>query len=139
MTSSQPAGRVYFEDVQTGVPLETPGMTLTETHAALFASLTTPRPGEPGTIPELLPLCLSSGLGWRVPQPPLVVLAFMGFEWRFLRPTRVGDTIRSVSKTVAKRSMKEGGVVVEERRILNQHDEVVQSGRLTLLVAKRPV
>jgi acyl dehydratase len=138
LTSSQPPGRVYFEDVQTGVPLTTPAMTLTETHAALFASLTTTRPAEPGTIPELLPLCLSSGLGWRVPQPPLVVLAFMGFEWRFLKPTRVGDTIRSVSKTVAKRSMKEGGVVVEERNILNQHGEVVQSGRLTLLVAKRP-
>jgi acyl dehydratase len=136
--SSQPAGRVYFEDVQTGVPFETPGLTLTETHAALFASLTTARPGQPGTIPELLPLCLSSGLGWRVPQPPLVVLAFMGFEWRFLKPARVGDTIRSVSKTVAKRSMKEGGVIVEERNILNQHGEVVQSGRLTLLVAKRP-
>jgi len=130
--------RVYFEDVQTGVPLETPAMTLTETHVALFASLTTARPGGPGAIPELLPLCLSSGLGWRVPQPPLVVLAFMGFDWRFLKPTHVGDTIRSVSKTVAKRSMKEGGVVVEERSILNQHGEVVQSGRLTLLVAKRP-
>ena len=129
--------RVYFEDVQPGVPLETPAITLTETHAALFASLSS-RPGEAGTIPELLPLCMSSGLGWRVPQPPLVVLAFMGFEWRFLKPTRVGDTIRSVSKTVAKRSMKEGGVVVEERTILNQHGEVVQSGRLTLLVAKRP-
>jgi len=34
--------------------------------------------------------------------------------------------------------MKEGGVIVEERLILNQHGEVVQSGRLTLLVAKRP-
>jgi acyl dehydratase len=130
--------RLYFEDVQTGVPLETPAMTLTATHAALFASLGTSRPADPGTMPELLPLCLSSGLGWRVPQPPLVVLAFMGFEWRFLKPTRVGDTIRSVSKTVAKRSMKEGGVVIEERSILNQHGEVVQSGRLTLLVAKRP-
>jgi acyl dehydratase len=113
-------------------------MTLTETHAALFNSLSSARPGEPGTIPDLLPLCLSSGLGWRVPQPPLVVLAFMGFEWRFLKPTRIGDTIRSVSKTVTKRSMKEGGVVIEERSILNQHGETVQSGRLTLLVAKRP-
>jgi hypothetical protein len=138
MTGGQPERRVYFEDVQTGVPLETPAMTLTETHAALFASLGAARPGEPGAIPDLLPLCLSSGLGWRVPQPPLVVLAFMGFEWRFLKPTRVGDTIRSVSKTVAKRSMKEGGVVIEERIILNQHGQVVQSGRLTLLVAKRP-
>jgi acyl dehydratase len=138
MTAGQPPRRVYFEDVQTGVPLETPAMTLTETHAALFASLSTTRPGEPGTIPDLLPLCLSSGLSWRVSEPPLVVLAFMGFEWRFFKPTRVGDTIRSVSKTVAKRSMKEGGVVIEERMILNQDDEVVQSGRLTLLVAKRP-
>ena len=53
-------------------------------------------------------------------------------------PARVGDTIRSVSKTVAKRSMKEGGVVIEERSILNQRGEIVQRGRLTLLVAKRP-
>jgi len=138
LSPKPPGSRVYFEDVQTGVPFETPGMTLTETHAALFNSLNTTRPGEPGSIPDLLPLCVSSGLGWRVAQPPLVVLAFMGFEWRFLKPARVGDTIRSVSKTVAKRSMKEGGVVVEERSILNQRDEVVQTGRLTLLVAKRP-
>jgi len=138
MTAGQPPRRMYFEDVQTGVPLETPGMTLTETHAALFASLASTRAAEPGTVPDLLPLCVSSGLGWRVPQPPLAVLAFMGFEWRFLKPTRVGDTIHSVSKTVTKRSMKEGGVVIEERSILNQHGEVVQRGRLTLLVAKRP-
>ena len=138
MTARPSSRQVYFEDVQTGVPLETPAMTLTETHVALFASLTSARPGTPGTIPDLLPLCLSSGLGWRVPQPPLVVLAFMGFEWRFFKPARVGDTIRSVSTTVAKRSMKEGGVVIEERSILNQHGEVVQGGRLTLLVAKRP-
>jgi acyl dehydratase len=138
MARAQAERRLYFEDVQVNVPLETPAMTLTEAHVALFASLTTSRPGEPAAVPDLLPLCLSSGLGWRVPQPPLVVLAFMGFEWRFHEPTRVGDTIRSVSKTVTKRSMKDGGVVIEERRILNQRDQVVQSGRLTLLVAKRP-
>ena len=138
MATTRGARRAYFEDVQVNVPLETPGVTLTETHAALFGALTTSRPADPGAIPDLIPLCLSSGLGWRVPQAPLVVLAFMGFEWRFLEPTRVGDTIRSVSKTVAKRSMKEGGVVIEERQILNQDGLVVQSGRLTLLVAKRP-
>ena len=138
MAAAPAERRLYFEDIQTNVPLETPGMTLTETHAALFGALTSCGPTEPGAIPDLIPLCLSSGLGWRVPQPPLVVLAFMGFEWRFLKPTRVGDTIRSVSTTVAKRSMKDGGVVIEERQILNQDGQVVQSGRLTLLVAKRP-
>jgi hypothetical protein len=33
--------------------------------------------------------------------------------------------------------MKEGGIIFEERDILNQRGEIVQSGRLTLLVAKR--
>lgn len=131
--------RCYFEDVEVGRPLETPGMTLTEAHVALFAGLTGDRARpDPRDVPALLPLCLSSGLGWRVAQPPLVVLAFMGFEWSFRLPVRVGDTIRSRSRTVAKRPMREGGIVFEERDILNQRGEVVQSGRLTLLVARRP-
>ena len=130
--------RCYFEDVVVGAPLETPGLTLTQAHVALYEGLTGGQPGEhPGQVPDLLPLCISSGLGWRVPQPPLAVLAFMGFEWKFHHPLRVGDTIRSRSRTAAKRSMKEGGVIFEERDILNQRGEVVQSGRLTLLVAKR--
>jgi len=130
--------KLYFEDVVIGVVLETPGVTLTETHVALFGGLVDDRPVDPRAVPDLLPLSLSSWLGWRMPQPPLVVLAFMGFEWRFLRAARVGDTIRSVSRSVAKRRMKDGGVVIEERDIMNQRDELVQSGRLTLLVAKRP-
>jgi acyl dehydratase len=129
----------YFEDIELHVPLETPGMTLTEAHVALFAGLAqaTP-PREAGLVPDVLPLCLSSGLGWRVPRPPLTVLAFMGFEWRFLLPLRVGDTIRAVSVMQTKRSMREGGVVIEERRILNQRGEIAQAGKVTLLVAKRP-
>jgi acyl dehydratase len=130
--------RCYFEDVVVGAPLETPGLTLTQAHISLFEGLAgAPAGAEPGRVPDLLPLCLSSGLGWRVPQPPLAVLAFMGFEWKFHLPLWVGDTIRSRSRTAAKRSMKEGGVIFEERDILNQRGELVQSGRLTLLVAKR--
>jgi len=30
-------------------------------------------------------------------------------------------------------------VVLEERKVLNQRDETVQEGKLTLLVARRPV
>ena len=130
--------RLYFEDVEVGRALETPGMTLTEAHVTLFGGLIDDRAQDVGAVHELLPLCLSSGLGWRVPQPPLVVLAFMAFEWKFLQPVRVGDTIRSVSKTAAKRLMKDGGIVVEERNIFNQRGEIVQAGKLTLLVARRP-
>jgi acyl dehydratase len=67
-----------------------------------------------------------------------VVLAFMGFEWKFMMPARVGDTIRCVSKSLAKRLLKEGGVLIEERQLLNQRDEVLQGGKLTMLVARRP-
>ena len=119
-----------------GAPLETPGLTLTQAHVTLFDGLIGANP-RPDRVPDLLPLCLSSGLGWRIPQPPLAVLAFMGFEWRFHLPLHVGDTIRSRSRTAAKRSMREGGVIFEERDIVNQRGDVVQSGRLTLLVAKR--
>jgi hypothetical protein len=129
----------YFEDVELNVPLETPGMTITAAHVTLFTGLTLEVSSRgDGLVPDLLPLCLSSGLGWRVPRPPLAVLAFMGFEWRFLLPLRVGDTIRSVSVTRTKRSLREGGVVIEERRIVNQRGETTQEGKLTLLVAKRP-
>lgn len=127
----------YFEDIEIGKVLETPAMTVTEAHVALYGGLVGVSVGD-GAVQDLLPLCLSSGLGWRVPQPPVVVLAFMGFDWKFLKPAHVGDTIRSSSKTVAKRTIREGGVIVEERAILNQRDEVLQSGKLTLLVARRP-
>jgi len=128
----------YFEDVEVGAVLETPGLTLTETHAALFGGFAGASTGGEGTVPELLPLCVSSGLGWRIPKAPLAVAAFMGFEWQFHLPLRVGDTIRSRSYTTAKRGMREGGVMVEHRDIVNQRGEVVQSGRLTLLIERRP-
>jgi acyl dehydratase len=137
MTTAAPERLFYYEDVEVGKVLETPGMTVTEAHVAIYRGLAGDVGGAEG-VQDLLPLCLSSGLGWRVPQPPLVVLAFMGFEWKFLKPTRVGDTIRSASRTLAKRVIREGGVVVEERKILNQRDETLQSGKLTLLVARRP-
>lgn len=132
--------RQYFEDVEIGVRFETPGITLTQAHVTLFNGLSGEglQRGDPRAVPDLLPLCLSSGLGWRVARPPLVVLAFMGFEWQFRQPLRVGDTIHSRSTTVAKRTLREGGVVFEAREILNQRGEVVQSGKLSLLVARRP-
>jgi len=128
----------YFEDIEVGKVLETPAITITEAHVAMFTGLSEVRVSEPHAVQDLLPLCLSSGLGWRIPQPPTVILAFMGFDWSFMKPVRVGDTIRSSSRTVAKRLIKEGGVVIEDRRILNQRGEIIQAGKLTLLVARRP-
>jgi hypothetical protein len=133
-----PAPRFYFEDVVLHGVVETPAMTLTQAHVSLYSGLSQDAAPEPGLVPELLPLCLTTGLGWRVDQPPLAVMAFMGFEWEVLQPLRVGDTIHSRSRTVVKRSMREGGVIVEERHVINQRGEIVHQGRFTFLVAKRP-
>jgi 3-hydroxybutyryl-CoA dehydratase len=133
-----PAPRSYFEDVELHSVVETPALTLTEAHVALYAGLSQDAAPEPGLVPELLPLCLTTGLGWRIDNPPLAVLAFMGFEWEVLQPVRVGDTIHSRSRTAVKRSMREGGVIVEERQVINQRGDVVHRGRFTFLVAKRP-
>jgi acyl dehydratase len=118
--------------------METPAITLTEAHVNLYLGITRELPLEPAAIPDLLPLCLSTGLGWRVPQPPLMVLAFMGIEWQSIRPLHVGDTIRSRSTTRTKRALREGGVIVEERDIVDQGGQVAQRGRFTFLVARRP-
>ena len=136
---SAPApSRTYLEDVEVGYETRTPALTVTEAHAEIYRGLTRELADDPRTAPVLLPLCLAIGLGWRVPEPPLVVLAFMGLEWQVVRDVRVGDTISSRARVVAKRPMREGGVVIEEREILDQHGEVVQHGKLTFLVAKRP-
>jgi acyl dehydratase len=132
------APALYFEDVEVGAELATPGMTVTAAHAALLGGLMGDPAAETDVVHDLLPFVLSTGLGWRLPAPPMQVLAFMGFEWRFLLPARVGDTVRALTRVAVKRRMKDGGVVIEERQIVNQRGEVIQSGRATILVAGRP-
>ena len=132
------AARTYFEDVSTDDELVSPAMTLTETHASLYRGIAGEPEGEPGVIPDLLPICITTGLGWRVPRPPLVVLAFIGIDWQTVKPARVGDTVHSRSRTAVKRAVRDAGIVIEEHEIVNQHGEVVQRGRVSFLVAKRP-
>jgi hypothetical protein len=131
--------RFYFEDVDRHAVLETPALTVTEAHVGLYSGLVQEPPAAAGLAPDLLPLCLTTGLGWRMPQPPLAVLAFLGVEWEMHHPIHVGDTIHSRSRTAVKRSLREGGFVVEDREVVNQRGEVVQRGRFSFLVAKRPV
>lgn len=129
--------QTYLEDVTVGECVDTPAMTVTAAHVGLYQGLTGDLAPASGAVPDLLPLCLSTGLGWRVPHAPLAVLAFMGIEWHVVRGARVGDTLSCRSRTVAKRVLREGGVVVREQQIIDQQGQVVQHGKFTFLVAKR--
>ncbi len=137
------AEALYFEDVVVGATAESPGQTLTEADVLQYQGLTGDwgsgaSDASAGVIPDLLAVSVSAGLTWRFPKPPLEILAFRGVEWQFFQPIRVGDTIRCRATTVAKRGAPDGGVMVEQREVLNQRNEVVQSGRVTYLVSRRP-
>lgn len=135
----------YFEDLELGQEFETPGRTITEADVLAFAAISGDHdglepvgPGRAPAVPELLVLALTSGLGFRVPVVQPQVLAFMVFDWRFVAPVRVGDTIHCRIRIAGKRPMKEGGVLVEKREMVNQRGEVVQEAEYKLLVARRP-
>ena len=127
----------YFEDVPVEAVEETPGLTITSAHVAIYLGLTRELAEDDTAVPDLLPLAFTIGLGWRVPKPPLVVRAFMGVEWQVLRSVRVGDTIMTRARIVTKRPMRDAGIIIEEREVIDQRGEVVQRGRFTYLVAKR--
>jgi acyl dehydratase len=137
----------YFEDIPIGEALRTPARTVTEADLVRFAAIagdyegldrTGGAPGAASAVPETLIIALTSGLGFRVPVAQPLVLAFMVLDWRFLTPVRLGDTVHCRMQVTAKRALKEGGVLVEKREIVNQRGEVVQEGEYKLLVARRP-
>ncbi len=137
----------YFEEIDVGEVFRTPGRTVTEADVVRFAGIsgdldaldrTRAEPGAAPPVPETLVIAITSGLGFRVPAAPPLVLAFMVLDWRFLAPVRVGDTVHCRMQVTAKRGLREGGVLVEKREIFNQRGEVVQEGEYKLLVARRP-
>lgn len=125
----------YFEDVVVDQLKDTPAITVTQAHVEMYEGLT--REMSVSGIPDVLPLCMAIGLGWRVKDPPMAVQAFVSLDWKVMKPLRVGDTMHTTSRIVSKRPMRDGGLIVDERTILDQHGEVVQQGRFTFLVAKR--
>ena len=127
----------YFEDIVVDKIQETPAITVTEAHVAMYEGLTRDLSLAGGGVPDVLALCMVIGLGWRVKDPPMVVQAFVGLDWKVMKELRVGDTMHSRSRIISKRALRDGGLVVDERTILDQHDEIVQQGKFTFLVAKR--
>jgi len=82
-------------------------------------------------------LGLTSGLG--VFEDSSVALLGVD-DWRFRAPVLIGDTVHCRIEILAVRRTSKGDTGVLERRftVLNQRDEVVQEGRMDLMVATRP-
>jgi acyl dehydratase len=141
----------YFEDIAVGEEYESPGRTVTETDIVLFAGVSgdynvvhTDAEFMKGSIfgeriaHGLLGLSIQSGLLSRA-MLPYATIAFGSLRWKFKAPIRIGDTIRVRARVTSKKETKpDRGVVVLDRTVLNQRDEVVQEGETELIVGRRP-
>ncbi len=146
------AGRRYFDEIEVGEEFESPGRTVTETDIVLFAGLS----GDYNVLHTdaefmkksifgeriahgLLGLAIQSGLFYRTGRV-YATLALAGLKWKFKGPIKIGDTIRLRTRVSSKRETAKAdrGVVVVERTLLNQRDEVVQEGETELMVERKP-
>jgi len=142
--------KLFYEDLRVGDEWTTQARTVTEADVVNFAglsgdfnSLHMDEELSKGTIfghriaHGLLGLSISSGLVNQAIRT--AIMAFLGIEWRFLKPIFFGDTIHVVVKVEEKRTTKKPGrgIVTWGRRIVNQHGEVVQEGVSKTMVAMR--
>ena len=153
-TASFQSGGSYFEEFAVGDEVVSSGRTVTEADIVAFAALT----GDynplhcdaeyaKGTIfgeriaHGLLGLSIASGLLDRLGFITGTVEAFMGLEWKFRGPIKIGDTIHTEARVARKKEMRRlgGGIVVLDVAVVNQRDEVVQKGQWTVLIKSNPL
>ena len=87
-----------------------------------------------------LGLSVATGLSASLGYLDGSAIAALGIdEWRFLKPILFNDTIRLRATVVSARpsSKPDRGVLVRRMELLNQHDEVVQTGLMTTMVLTR--
>lgn len=144
---------MYFEEMQEGLELTSPGRTVTEADVVLFAGLSgdynplhTDAEYARGTrfgqriAHGLLGLSIATGLANRLGFIESTAIAFMGLEWKFKAPILIGDTIAMTARVVRKRALPRlgGGVVVLAVALKNQRGETTQEGEWSVLVKSRP-
>ncbi len=142
---------LYYEDVEVGDEWVSRGRTITEADIVNFAGLS----GDynPLHMDEefakrtifgkriahgLLGLAVMSGLSSFYPL--MKTVAFLGIkEWNFKAPIFIGDTIYVKTKVLEKRITSKGdrGIIVWEKKVVNQKGEVVQEGKTVTMVELR--
>ena len=145
---------MFFEDFEVGQVFTSQGRTITETDVVLFAGWswdTNPPHTDAEAMRDsrfggriahgMLGISVAMGLASRLGVFEDSSIALLGIdEWRFTAPIRIGDTVRCRVEIVGARPTSRGDAGILDRRfeLRNQHDEVVQEGRIGLMVSKRP-
>jgi acyl dehydratase len=86
----------------------------------------------------LLVLSIQQGLLERT-RPARAQEMLVGIKWKFKGPVKIGDTlhVRARITTLRDSDAPGWGTVLVEREVVNQLDEVVQSGETEHLVGRR--
>lgn len=152
MTVEKP--KYYFEDFQVGDRIVSPARTIGLAEISLFAGLsgdynpihTDAEFGAASQFGEriahgVLGLSVLTGLMTRTGVFEAGTIALLGIEeWRFKAPIRDGDTVHVVIDIEDTKLTSDGERGVLRRRVslVNQRDEVCQTGVLPLLMKCRP-
>lgn len=147
---------LWLDDLVVGRSWCSPPRTVTEAEVGHFAELTGDR--FPLHTDEeyarrtafgtriahgLLGLAFAHGLMWaRTGELDDSALAFLEIrDWTFAGPIHFGDAIRveyDVREQRRSTTRPDRGIVAFGVRVLNQHDDVVQHGVKTMLIAREP-
>ena len=141
---------LYFEDFHVGQTFVTKARTITEADVVNFAALSwdhnrlhtdaqyaSQSPYGKRIAHGLLGTVAHTGLAYQLTEESLVALLEM--TWQFKQPIFIGDTIRvrQVVKDMRPVSAGDKGIVTFEKKVLNQNEEIVQTGTTTVLLIKK--
>ena len=151
-TPDGPRG-MYFEEIEVGDVLVTQGRTITEADIVNFGGIIgdyNPLHFDQDYMEKnmfgqriahgMLTLSFATGLGNQLGANMLTIMAFKGLTIEFKQPVFIGDTIRlKTTVTETRKSSKQpGGWVTQKVEIINQHNDIVQQGEWSMLVASTP-
>lgn len=141
---------LYFEDLSVGQVLISPARTVTETDLVSFAMVSgdwnaihTDEEFAKNTyygkrvVHGVFGIALMTGLMDRAGWFDGSAIAMLGIDgWRFTGPVFVGDTLHCRVEITGKRLTSKGDRGILERKfsLLNQRDEVVQEGNISLMI-----
>lgn len=144
---------LYYEDFKVGDVYTSPGRTITEADVVNFAGLSgdfnlihtdeeyakNNSPFETRIAHGLLGLSITSGLMTRLGIFEGTVIAFLGLDWNFRAPIYLNDTVhfRMTIEKMRKTSKEDRGIIVRKVELLNQRDEVVQEGTMTIMIKRK--
>jgi len=142
---------LYYEDFSIGQVFETPARTITEADIVNFAgvsgdfySLHTDEIFASKTIfggrvaHGLLTISIVTGLWMRLGIFEGSLIAFYGIDrLRFVKPVKIGDTIRARLTVIDKRLKDNNGLVTIKNEVYNQKNELVAVFEAILMISRK--